>query len=382
MRHWYDPCRIARDPPDDPGALMTTELTTETVAASPRRATLSVIITNFNYARFLPVAIDSALGQSEPVQVIVVDDFSTDTSRDVIAAYGDRIEPVLQPENRGHGAGFNAGFARATGDLVMFLDADDFLLPGAVKLILENYDPGAAAYMYRMRYTDETGVLAGYFPPLAQPFSSGDLAPLLCARGRYNGTITSGLVFSRTALQAIMPMDAEQFRQGGDGYLAVAAPFYGPVRAFDLPLSAYRLHGAQHSSPGPENLARRARWRISHDHARHDVLRVHAAKQGLAVAAGLGEADPLYIKERIISLMFEPENHPIVGDTLQDLFKRSRQISLASHRGAYRYARAGWWMLLASLPPGLRRRLFLYEIAPNTRPAWFTKTVRALKRGR
>lgn len=354
----------------------------ETLTASPRRATLSVIVTNFNYARYLPVAIDSALGQSEPVQVIVVDDFSTDTSREVIASYGSRIDAVLQPENRGHGAGFNAGFARATGDLVMFLDADDFLLPDAAKLVIDNYDPAASTYFFRMRYTDETGVLAGYFPTLGVPFSSGDLAPALCARGRYNGTITSGLVFSRKVLEQVMPMDGETFRQGGDGYLAAVTPFYGPVRAFDAPLSAYRIHGAQHSSPGADNLSRRARWRVSHDHARYEAMRTHAARQGLTVAPDLGDNDPLHIKERLISLMFEPASHPVPGDTVPDLLKRSRRITLSQQGGLYRYLRAGWWTLLLALPQGPRRKLFLYEISPTTRPAWFTKTVRALKRGR
>src|SRR3990167_6113302 len=90
---------------------------------------LSVIITNYNYARYLPTAIENVLSQDEAIELIVVDDCSTDNSRDVIEPYGDRLIPVLLPVNRGQGAGFNAGFAKAHGELVMFLDADDFLLP-------------------------------------------------------------------------------------------------------------------------------------------------------------------------------------------------------------------------------------------------------------
>ncbi len=344
--------------------------------------TLSVVVTNFNYERYLPASIESLLSQSVPVQIIVVDDCSTDNSRAVISGYGERIEAVFQPVNGGHGAGFNAGFARATGDLVMFLDADDFLLPGSAQMILDNFDPAAAAYFYRMRYTDESGDLAGFYPPLGVPFSSGDIAPLLCARGRFNGTITSGLVFSRKALDQVMPMDAEKFRQGGDGYLSTVAPLYGLVHSFDAPLSGYRIHGAQHSSPGADNLSRRARWRLSHDLARYEALRTHAARRGMTVAADLGEKDALHIKERLISLMFEPASHPVPEDTLADLLKRSRRIALEQKSGVYRYLRAGWWTLLLALPDGARRKLFLYEISPNTRPAWFTRTVRALKRGR
>ncbi|MDX2203916.1 MAG: glycosyltransferase, partial [Hyphomicrobiaceae bacterium] len=72
---------------------------------------VSIIITNYNYGRFLARAIDSALQQTHPhVQTIVVDDASTDNSRDIIARYGDRVVPVLLARNAGQGAAFNAGF--------------------------------------------------------------------------------------------------------------------------------------------------------------------------------------------------------------------------------------------------------------------------------
>ena len=65
---------------------------------------VSIIIDNFNYERYLPQSIDSALAQTYArVEVIVVDDVSTDRSRAVMAAYADRIIRVLQAENRGQG---------------------------------------------------------------------------------------------------------------------------------------------------------------------------------------------------------------------------------------------------------------------------------------
>src|SRR5262249_8062926 len=96
-------------------------------------ATASIIINNYNYGRFLNDAINSALAQSYPnVEVIVVDDGSTDNSREIIAGYGDRIVPVLK-ENRGQPSAFNAGFATSGGDVILFLDSDDALLPTAVE---------------------------------------------------------------------------------------------------------------------------------------------------------------------------------------------------------------------------------------------------------
>jgi glycosyltransferase involved in cell wall biosynthesis len=74
---------------------------------------VSVIVNNYNYARFLPDAIDSALRQTYGhVEVIVVDDGSTDESRVVIASYGNRIRAVLK-RNGGQGSAFNAVRGRA-----------------------------------------------------------------------------------------------------------------------------------------------------------------------------------------------------------------------------------------------------------------------------
>ena len=89
------------------------------------RPALSVIINNFNYGDFVGAAIDSALDQGDGVEVIVVDDGSTDAFTSVIARYGTAITAVLQ-ENAGQAAAFNAGFTASSGDVVVFLDADDY----------------------------------------------------------------------------------------------------------------------------------------------------------------------------------------------------------------------------------------------------------------
>ncbi len=88
---------------------------------------VSIVINNYNYGHFLREAIDSALQQTyEPLEVIVVDDGSTDESRPIIGEYGDRIIPLLK-ENGGQASALNAGFARSQGQIVIFLDADDVL---------------------------------------------------------------------------------------------------------------------------------------------------------------------------------------------------------------------------------------------------------------
>lgn len=93
---------------------------------------ISVIIPNYNGARFLREAVDSALNQQGvELEVIVVDDGSTDESREIIESYDERIRATFQ-ENQGASTARNAGLAMAEGRYVKFLDADDWLVSGAL----------------------------------------------------------------------------------------------------------------------------------------------------------------------------------------------------------------------------------------------------------
>src|SRR5256712_12270693 len=99
----------------------------------------TIIVNNYNYGRFLPEAIDSALNQTyRNIEVIVVDDGSTDGSPEIIASYGDRIVPVLQ-QNGGQNSAFNGGFSVSSGDLILFVDSVDGLLATAVEAALEAF---------------------------------------------------------------------------------------------------------------------------------------------------------------------------------------------------------------------------------------------------
>jgi len=90
---------------------------------------VSIVIDNYNYRQYLGEAINSALDQTyRAVEVIVVDDGSTDQSREVICDYGDRVISIFK-DNGGQASAMNIGFARSHGDFVIFLDADDMLFP-------------------------------------------------------------------------------------------------------------------------------------------------------------------------------------------------------------------------------------------------------------
>ena len=93
------------------------------------RPLVSVIIPTFNRAWAVERAVDSVLDQDyRPFELIVVDDGSTDQTAEILARYGNQLT-VLCQENRGVSAARNAGIARAEGDLIAFLDSDDFWRP-------------------------------------------------------------------------------------------------------------------------------------------------------------------------------------------------------------------------------------------------------------
>lgn len=137
-----------------PSALATTTapVMTNLPETAPRGsevyALVSIIIPCWNAEEYVGQAISSALAQTYPnVEVIVVDDGSTDDSLTAIRGFGDRIRWTTGP-NRGGCAARNTGLEMARGDLVQFLDADDLLLPEKVarQVMVVSEDPEAITY--------------------------------------------------------------------------------------------------------------------------------------------------------------------------------------------------------------------------------------------
>jgi hypothetical protein len=345
------------------------------------RLPVSIVIANYNYARFLHRCIDSALAQDHPaVEVVVVDDASQDDSAEVIRSYGSKVVPRLKRNNGGHAGAFNAGFAASHGEIVFLLDADDYLYPHAVSTVLRHWQANTAQVQFRLDLVDGKEAVVDSYPPPELPLDSGDVLPQLLRCGRYRTTVTSGLAFSRRTLEAIMPIPAEPFRQGADGYLSTVAPVYGEVTAIDACLGAYRQHDANHSAFGKQ-LAERARWRIEHDFRRLAALSAHAAGAGLALQEDACLRDPIHLEERLASLCTESGRHPVDSDSRIRLGAAGAAACLTMKASLRRRAfLAAWFMAVGTLPRRSARDVLSWKLMASSRPAALAQLSKTIRR--
>jgi hypothetical protein len=244
---------------------------------------VSIIIDNYNYAQFIRSAIDSCLNQTYPHrQVIVVDDGSTDESREIIRSYGDKIIALFK-ENGGQATAFNMGFPYATGEIVAFLDSDDYFVPTALEHIISLWKEGVHILHHRLRIVDMTGKLAGYAPHESARLDSGDVLPIQLRAGVYCAPPNSGLVYSRELLSKIMPIP-DEIRMGADTYLFSSSPFLAPVVAVEETLCYYRHHGTNAFGMDlPRRLWPMKKLEITRRSylLRHRIIREQARRHGL-----------------------------------------------------------------------------------------------------
>ena len=184
------------------------------------RTLVSVVVTNYNYARYLRSAIDSVLAQTySPLEVIVVDDGSSDDSTEIVKSYGDRVIRLLKP-NGGHGSAVNAGFVLSRGEIVMFLDADDELLPQAVEQVVKAWRDGVTKVQFQLEMIDEGGKPLGMRVPAFDDYlPNGDIRDRIVRFGEYPTSPSSGNAYGRAALDRLMPMD-ESIWYAGRGEVA------------------------------------------------------------------------------------------------------------------------------------------------------------------
>jgi glycosyltransferase involved in cell wall biosynthesis len=203
---------------------------------------ISVIIGTYNYGRYIEEAVDSVLKQDFPLkdlELIVVDDGSTDDTRERLQKYGHALKYIYQ-ENAGQGAAFNAGFKAATGELICLLDADDAWKPEKLRLTTEAFAEAGDIGMVQHFMLDVNPQGATLTQQFEERLKYYTLQDLLAGRTGFTGT--SGLAFRRVFLDKVLPVPAGLF-YCADEYLYLGILFYSRVRSINSVLGFKKIHG-------------------------------------------------------------------------------------------------------------------------------------------
>ena len=204
---------------------------------------VSVIVTNYNYCKYLRECIESVSQQTyENLEIILVDDGSTDESRDVVKSISDPRFKVIYQDNRGQASAFNKGVEAANGDYIAFLDADDLWYPTKLEKTLNTFRKSPyIAIQHRLEIIDaESKVIGGAHPGVT--IGSFNILKAYFREGHTNHfCATSGLVCESNVLQTIFPLD-ESWKICADVLLTRPLPLFGKIYTLPEILGGYRVH--------------------------------------------------------------------------------------------------------------------------------------------
>jgi glycosyltransferase involved in cell wall biosynthesis len=341
---------------------------------------VSIIINNYNYGRFLAATISSALNQTYgSTEVIVVDDGSTDESRDVITSFGDRVHAILKP-NGGQASAFNVGYEASRGEIIVFLDSDDLLNKDAIQQIVLNWSSTFSKLQFPLQGIDETGNSVGIVVPKAR-LSEGDVLPELLRTGSYSTAPTSGNAFRREFLAQVMPIPERNWISHADCYIIHLAPFFGLIGRLDLVLGKYRFHTNSLSLSsfltGGKISTDKVRQQITRFDKQTEFLQDMATIKGVSMSAETIMNSYLYYKFKLALFKLDRSNYPFVGDTLASLVGiavrkvwRAKSVGLVT-----KCTFTAWAFLVALAPMSMAERLIIQGISPKHRAHWLRPLV-------
>ncbi len=208
------------------------------------RAVVTIVTPSFNQGQFLRDAIESVLAQDYPhVEYLVVDGGSTDSTLDVLASYGDRVDWISEPDN-GQANAINKGFQRTTGAILGWLNADDAYAPGAISAAVNAFEshPNVGLIYGQGQIMDADGAVVGAFDEI-EPFSLWRLLHGL------DYILQPAAFFRREATAAVGWLDEDlNFAMDWDLWLKLATTV--DVRYVSDQLAFARVHHAAKTSVG------------------------------------------------------------------------------------------------------------------------------------
>lgn len=320
--------------------------------------TVSVVIPCYNYEKYVGLALESVRRQRvAPLEVIVVDDGSTDGSAAVIHSFpGVRY---FHQDNAGHVAAFNRGYAESRGDVVLFLDADDVLEPDAIAEVVAHWQAGAAKLQYELKVIDGAGDWTGrVFCNYPEGYDADAARDEFVRHGTYMWPVCTGNAYGREFLEAVMPLSV---KSAPDGLLNTVAPLYGAVVVVPRVLGQYRLHTQNQSyhNTAANRMDLRFAKQIALRRSEFDALREHARRAGVSLPEGnLLDRELVFLNYRLMVKKLGGQYADDARDSVMSLWRKSVALVLGRPlRLKARMAHLAWATALAASPRVLARAL-------------------------
>jgi glycosyltransferase involved in cell wall biosynthesis len=317
---------------------------------------VSIIITCFNYRRYVASAIESSIGQTyKNVEIIVVDDGSTDGSSEIISRYAGSLRSIRQ-DNSGHVAACNRGYLASDGDIIIFLDADDLLATAAAGEIASAWKEACAKVQYDLIIIGACGESLGRrFCNFKRGYDADRVRKDFQRHGTYRWPVTVGNAYSRWFLEILMPLTVAD---GPDGVLNTIAPIYGDVITLHHALGLYRLHGENLWASNGRDFARLSQ-RISRRQKEIEMMREHARLNNKQIPSGnLLDHELAFINYRLMALKLGVDYDGGLSDSPIRLWWLGIKLLISERLPIHMtFAHFIWFSTLTPAPRSLARGL-------------------------
>ena len=307
----------------------------------------SVIINNYNYEAYVGRALESIDAQVfRSFEIIVVDDGSTDKSREIVCAHP--TATLIGTERLGQARACLEAVRHAGGSYIYILDADDEADAHLLQNVAAELKPGVSKVQFQMTPVDAAGrQIAPVFPRYPDSYDSAAMMADVRSTGIYITPQTSGNVFARTLFDDVDDIDYER---AIDGVLLLLSPFAGSVRSIPKPLALYRLHGRNESRLGNAEQFAEERRRFVH---RLQHLSRILADRGTALHLRTEPDRMLFALDRL--LMERVARREPLDKKALALFLRA----LIRERSPASTAKLVTWLVVSVVGPEYVRRLLL-----------------------
>jgi len=210
------------------------------------KPTVSVLIDTYNHERFIEQGIVSALEQDSPAserEIIVVDDGSTDRTSEIVRKFEPHVR-LLKKQNGGQASAFNAGIPECQGQIIAFLDGDDWWTQGKLTAVVEAFtqNPSVGLVGHSITEVLADGSQRSELVKDTPRFRLDSQASARVFRQRKSFLGTSRMAYRSEILRRIGPVPVALVIQA-DEYLFTVAGLFAEVLILRPPLSFYRLHG-------------------------------------------------------------------------------------------------------------------------------------------